>query len=305
MSDVVERYWSGVSRRLQIEFEAFSRLVKHNGEKGRQNELALSTLLSRMLPTSVSVGTGIIIDSYGNESNQTDLIISHSGKQPALLAQTTEVLHPVETVLLAIEVKSTVAERDIIDFAEKKKAHDGLKTRSASPTPPFAFFGYNAASLPMTTSSYFLNLESGCRPDFLTIMDPGIYGEQQMADGGFSIGLTPRRGVGGWDYKKVEDRPPMALRDNIAYPITRIGNQTSTRVVAEPSRALLLFCETLLRRLATSDAADGSWISHYLTKEARLGIGYSLDNCGEAELNSSEELGYAESFQTKESAGGS
>ncbi|MET3810896.1 DUF6602 domain-containing protein [Arthrobacter sp. UYEF3] len=294
MSDVVEKYWSGVSRRLQIEVDSFSRLVQHNGEKGRQNELALSALLSRMLPTSVSVGTGIIIDSYGNESNQTDLIISHTGKQPALLAQTIEVLHPVETVLLAIEVKSTVAERDVADFAEKKAAHNHLALRSGKPVPPLAFFGYGSGALPMTTSRYFLELERDLRPDFLAVVDPGIFGEQEIGGDRLSIGLTPRHLNDGWDYAKADDRPPVALRDNVGYPVTRIGKQTSERVVAEPSRALLLFCETLLRRLATSEAADGSWISHYLTKTARLGIGYSLGTTGETLSQLREELGCAE-----------
>lgn len=291
MSDVVEKYWSGVARRLQIEVDSFSRLVNHNGEKGRQNELALSALLSRMLPTSVSVGTGVIIDSYGNESNQTDLIISHSGKQPALLAQTIEVLHPVETVLLAIEVKSTVAERDIQDFAVKKASHNHLTLRSGRPAPPLAFFGYGSGALPMTTSRYFLELEKSLRPDFLAVVDPGIFGEQAADSDRLSIGLTPRHSDDDWDYAESGDRPPTVLRNNIGYPLTRVGKQTSKRVVADPSRALLLFCETLLRRLATSEAADGSWISHYLTTAARLGIGYSLDSDGEMSHELRQELG--------------
>jgi len=227
-----------------------------------------------MLPTSVHVGTGIIIDSYGNESNQTDLIVTHRGKQPALLAQTTEVLHPIETVLLAIEVKTTVAERDVNDFADKKRAHDQLRLRTSGHTAPLAFFGFSSSVLPITTAKYFHDLEADLRPDFLTIVNPGIYGER-LNDDSFVVGLTPRHNGNDWDYAAKEDRTKATFRDNVSYPVSRIAGQTSARVVTEPSRALLLFCATVLRHLAVSEATDSSWIGHYMTPKARSGISYS------------------------------
>ena len=90
-----------------------NRLVPHHGEQGRANELTLSRLLESLLPSNVSVGSGIIFDSAGRASGQTDLILYDASSQPRFLAQTTQFLFPVETVLAAIEVKTTLDDEEL------------------------------------------------------------------------------------------------------------------------------------------------------------------------------------------------
>lgn len=62
---IVETYWSGVSRRLQEEVDTFNRLIGHAGEQGRENEQSLVSLMERLLPRSLGVGTGVVIDADG------------------------------------------------------------------------------------------------------------------------------------------------------------------------------------------------------------------------------------------------
>jgi len=83
---VVEQYWSGVATRLQAEVEVFNRLIGHAGEQGRQKEVALVSILERLLPRRVGLGSGLLIDSTGGRSKQSDAVLFDDGDQPKILA---------------------------------------------------------------------------------------------------------------------------------------------------------------------------------------------------------------------------
>src|SRR5690349_3042037 len=105
---ILEDYWSAVLRRLQAEVDGFNSLIEHAGERGRENELALARILQVLMPSAYTVGTGLLIDSQDAASKQCDLVLTDQTEQPRLLAQTNELLHPIETVRAVIEVKSTL-----------------------------------------------------------------------------------------------------------------------------------------------------------------------------------------------------
>lgn len=104
MPNVVEQYWTGVLDRLRAEVDVLGTLIDHAGERGRENEIALSRILERFLPSRYGLGTGLLVDAEGGYSRQADLVI-YDKDQPALLGQTTPLLFPVETVYACIEVK--------------------------------------------------------------------------------------------------------------------------------------------------------------------------------------------------------
>ncbi|HEU5484881.1 MAG TPA: DUF6602 domain-containing protein, partial [Microlunatus sp.] len=62
-SPTVQKYWDAVSRRLSIESQEMAGLIKHQGEKGRANENSVQALLAKVLPPSVRLASGEIIDS--------------------------------------------------------------------------------------------------------------------------------------------------------------------------------------------------------------------------------------------------
>src|SRR5437879_9254003 len=98
---IVEQYWTGVLRRLQAEVENFNRLIEHQGEKGRENESSLARILERLVPTRYGIGSGLLFDAGGKQSRQMDIVVHEQGDEPALLAQTNQVLFPVANVRAA------------------------------------------------------------------------------------------------------------------------------------------------------------------------------------------------------------
>src|SRR5690606_22020378 len=94
--------------RLQAEVEGFNNIIEHQGEKGRENELSLSRMIERLAPTRYGVGTGLAFDSGGTQSRQTDVVIYDAIDEPAIFAQTNQVLFPIENVRAFVEVKTTM-----------------------------------------------------------------------------------------------------------------------------------------------------------------------------------------------------
>jgi hypothetical protein len=233
-----------------------NQLVMHQGVKGTENELSLARILERLVPARYSVGTGMLIDRHGSYSKQMDIVIYESAEEPAILAQTNQVLFPVENVRLCIEVKTTVTRREIDDARAKKESIEALD--STTDWPDLALLAYKS-SIEAHIIKQALNesrTDTGPRPDFACIINMGIVGFTH--NDVWQTGLTALREVdkNGNPIPGTVQRPTdtetdaKVIRSNSAYPIVRLERD----LVAEPSRALLLFCENVLvslRRNAT------------------------------------------------------
>lgn len=268
---IVEEYWSGVARQLQVEADTFSRLVAHNAESGRANELALSTLVERLLPSHVRVGTGIVIDSHGIRSKQMDLIVYDRTTQPQILAQSTQLLFPVETVHVVVEVKSSVSERDINDAHEKFESLQSLQPIEGFEIPASALFGYMATGSPVSSVRQINSLSAGGRPTLACILNPGV----APSDGPNSpVGLVPLHehdGAGArisrkWISTGSADRT--VVHAGNVYPASRFELRGDKHLF-EPGRALLLFAEALSSVVSKRLGYSNSWLSAYLTDIAR------------------------------------
>ncbi len=269
--NIVEEYWAGAVQRLQVEVDVFNRLIGHAGEQGRENELALSRVLQNLIPRRLGVGSGIIIDSKNNRSKQTDIIIYDSADQPTLLAQTSQVIFPVETVYAAVEVKTTLTPEELRDCGAKRD-----KLLELSPTddryPTFVVLAYAASMSPGAAARNILALAEG-KPDLLCILDPGIVSGAAVVGETYRIGLTPlherdeqgERIAGTW-VRPMEDKPVRLHRFGFSYPLTLLKGD---RITGEPGRALLLFLDALLRILAQQRAIPSPALTDYLTPVAR------------------------------------
>jgi hypothetical protein len=270
---IVEEYWGGVARRLQIEVNTFNRLIEHNAEVGRENELSLVRIVEQFVPPSVGIGSGIVFDSAGNRSKQTDLIFFDRGGQPQLLAQTSQMLYPVETVLLTVEVKTTVDTAAIEDFAEKSTALQKLVPASGNKSPGFGFFGYSCALSPATAGRTFSELSEEVLPDLLCIVDPGIIGKRTRP--GFEVGFVPLHEVENgqrisnkWRYSEDLENATEVIGEQ-TFPLFAPEPRSKERICGDPGRALLLFCEALLAHFGSVSAGTPGWFSAYLTGVAR------------------------------------
>ena len=90
-----------------------AKIVPHMGERGRLLEDVFRDVLRRMLPGRFAIGSGIMINSEGATSSQTDIIIYDTQFNSQILTEYSGVLFPIECVYAAIEVKETLKANDI------------------------------------------------------------------------------------------------------------------------------------------------------------------------------------------------
>ena len=268
---VVEQYWTGVASQLQVESDVFSRLVGHNGEMGRANEIALAQLVTRLVPARFGVGTGIVIDSEGGRSKQCDLIIYDQAYQPQLLAQSTQLLFPIETVRMVIEVKTTVTAKAIEDAAEKAASVRNLNSTRSSMAPAFGLFGYQAGGAPSVRAQEINALDTGARPDLTCVLVPGM--ATSVDDSGL-VGMVPLHSTN-QDGERVsrswiaqDGTDAWIAQGSTRYPVSRFS-PSAQRFVFEPGRALLIFATLLLDRLNVGSGSEPSWLGEYLPDIAR------------------------------------
>lgn len=284
---VVEQYWSGVLKRLQAEVDSFNNLIQHSGEQGRENELSLARLLTNFLPRRYSVGSGLLIDSNDDSSKQMDIVVFDQSDAPALLAQTTQVLFPIEDVRACIEVKTTIAKSEVEDAGEKFSSILRLQSTLAADTPVFGLLGYGADSHARTVAKNIRGLKAeglDHRPDIFCVVNLGLIGvrsdlvdwwEKPPGDPGsdYIIGIACRHEmdntgnrIAGKFRKPSDGSDTDYFEGGSIYPIVKSADGY---YVGEPSRALLMFCEVLVCEMAKRAGQTKPTMLSYVTPTAR------------------------------------
>lgn len=128
--------------------------IEHAGLKGRAREIFMSELLPPVLSPTMSVCTGVIVDTNDGQSKQTDVIVFDRRIAPPLQlsARTEEAAIPCESVLFAVEVKSRLTRSDLKDsiaWARSVKSrkfsrhvHQGIVVNQLN-SIPCALFAYD------------------------------------------------------------------------------------------------------------------------------------------------------------------
>ena len=276
---VVEDYWSGVLRRLQSEVDVFNELIVHAGERGRENELSFARILTGLVPSRYGVGTGLLIDANDKYSRQTDIVIYNQADEPAILAQTSQVLFPVESVRACLEVKTSIGTEEIKDAGKKRASVTALNSRNPR-KPIYALIGYRATNHANTLTRELRSMKEDNRPDLVCVINQGFIGgytsivnvtPPDQADGYIcGVALLQERNDKGQriEHTHVVPQPGTTsfVFKEISYPVIKAAGQL---LVTEPSRALLIFCEALVRILADQDGRPAPAFSHYITPVAR------------------------------------
>lgn len=102
----IGRLFAGIADKMLVDFDQIQSQVAHAGERGSQRERTLMMFLEKYLPTRYALGSGHIIDTDGNRSNQCDIVIYDGHNCPLLLAEDGYQVFPIESVFGVIEVKS-------------------------------------------------------------------------------------------------------------------------------------------------------------------------------------------------------
>lgn len=95
--------------------------IEHTGIKGQLREIVIRDLFRPLLPADIGLGTGVIVTSTNQQSSQQDVVMFDRRILPPSLHEGTTGVFPVESVLYAIEIKSTLT------ASELKKAHENAK----------------------------------------------------------------------------------------------------------------------------------------------------------------------------------
>lgn len=262
----INRYWDAVAKRLTLESRQMAGLVEHRGERGRANETSFSDMFGKLLPPSVRVGTGEVIDSVGGVSPQMDTLILSSTMHPILFAQTEEMLFPVESVLLAVEVKTTLTVEEVRDVGAKVKKYKELKSATGR-LPAFAVFAHRAGASPKTVASWFSDLDADLRPDFVLVNDSAIFGclDPESSDGYRVAMIIGADDQGCWS-RPIAEVPGVgtqSLERELWKPLNKVRGE---HVRVHHGGALLKFLEAALRELNLRGHADIQWLESYLEK---------------------------------------
>ena len=176
---IVEQYWAGVLQRLEAEVNVFAQLVAHEGEKGRENEAVMARILEALVPQRYGIGSGLLIDTHNKYSNQTDIVVYDQSDEPSVLAQTTQLLFPMESVLACIEVKTTLRDSDVKDCIKKAK---NMRTKltparlqgDGTTHPLFVVLAYRSGQRPENIAKKFLTAAEAERPDLVCVVEQGL-----------------------------------------------------------------------------------------------------------------------------------
>jgi hypothetical protein len=146
----VQQWFRNYGRSLAASYRSSSRL-EHRPTKGESREHQLLDLLRALLPQRRAVETNaIIVDSRGRQTQKFDGVLVDRGSWPMLLADGRVVVAPLESVTLALEIKSklNVAEledifaksRSLRELVAESDSHERLRAKTAA----FAYTCTNA-----------------------------------------------------------------------------------------------------------------------------------------------------------------
>ncbi|MEM9200714.1 MAG: DUF6602 domain-containing protein [Actinomycetota bacterium] len=248
--------------------------MEHQATKGAENEAALIRLLEGLIPRRFAADGGLLIDSTGRQSPQMDVAIRETSSEASLFGQTTEILLPIESVFAVIEVKTTLTAGDIEDFGSRQAATNQLqasaKYEDGTTKPLSCLFAYSSWAKAPTVLKHLEQLDSAVRPDLVFIATLGLVaGRQELLSFGatdFVGGVTPLNRIEGGSAEPVI---PEEGTDSLEFEGHRYQVDTTSGRAIDPSRALLLFLESMLRSVHSRSGAKPPIMSAYLGSELR------------------------------------
>lgn len=143
-------YIARVGRRLIRHFEE-ARQATTPSLIGTAIEVPVRKELEQILPRGIAVGSGCIIDSYGNSSKQQDVVLYERDICPVFSINDTpdSTYFPCEGVIGVVEVKSSLGTADLRDSFEKIESvrrlrryevHDSF-SKSGEPLVKYRHYG--------------------------------------------------------------------------------------------------------------------------------------------------------------------
>ncbi|WP_186077772.1 DUF6602 domain-containing protein [Burkholderia gladioli] len=128
-----EALFRASTSKLKASLDEARAAVQHRTIKGHLNEDAVANWIRPLLPGSVGVTTGEVIDSEGGRSRQVDVLLYDIATTSRFLSQGDVDVLPIESVYGAIEVKTYLNKAEIENAFENMKAIKALKKLAYHP----------------------------------------------------------------------------------------------------------------------------------------------------------------------------
>lgn len=116
----VNDYVNSLGEELILSFNK-SKLTTHTVANGSSKEKSVISKLKDILPKGIEVGKGFVYDSYGQVSNQCDIVIYEKDFCIKLAINDDEEnsYYNCESVIAVGEIKSCIGERELVDCCKK------------------------------------------------------------------------------------------------------------------------------------------------------------------------------------------
>lgn len=134
---IISKKFSAKITSLKNEFEV-NQDIEHQGVKGGFNEIELASLIKDVIPQRYQVTKGIIENSKGEQSHETDILIYDNEILPLYMKYDLTFV-PVEAVKYNFEVKSTLNAAEVKTTIEKFR-----KFREIGGYAPTVLFGFSS-----------------------------------------------------------------------------------------------------------------------------------------------------------------
>ncbi|MDE0683481.1 MAG: hypothetical protein OXI63_11240 [Candidatus Poribacteria bacterium] len=133
-------YIDRIGKRLIIEFEEAGQATTPS-LIGEARETPVREQLEQILPRGIAVGSGCVIDSHGNASQQTDVILYERDICPVFSVNNTPetTYYPCEGVIAVGEIKSALNTATLEDSFAKIASVKSLRRYIVTPPPELEF----------------------------------------------------------------------------------------------------------------------------------------------------------------------
>jgi len=183
-----DKIWKYIYHEFRDKVKDLNSLYDHQGIKGEENKRALLDFLKHFLPNKYQIEQRkILLDNNGIESKEQDLIIWNSNDYPKIFNNTDFLL--LESILMTIEVKTTLNNHELIDCFQKIKHLRNLRffkrlngDKKWQIHPPLCFiFAYDSIWKKRRSLLQYINktiknidIKPSERFDYLYIMNQGL-----------------------------------------------------------------------------------------------------------------------------------
>lgn len=158
--------------------------ISHTTTQGDEGEEAWRDFLEENLPRRYAVRSGQILDSYGNTSDQIDIILYDPQYTPVWFPQPKHAYVLAEAVYAVFEVKPTLAGN--IGYAADKAASVRALRRTSAPVPHSD--GLKPPQIPFPVLTGILARESGWKGDARALLADNL--AKHLGDQRLDLGIA-------------------------------------------------------------------------------------------------------------------